>query len=76
MREECAVGRLLPDQLHQDPFSPLAIKLAVKNLFPGYRTPSWDFMLYAQCLVGCRDSNPNCCDWSQVCYISYDLPAE
>lgn len=35
MREECAVGRLLPDQLHQDPFSPLAIKLAVKNLFPG-----------------------------------------
>ena len=45
-------------------------------LFLGSRTPSQDFYLCTvQYLAGCRDSNPSCCDRSQVCYqwanISY-----
>ena len=35
-------------------------------------------LFYVQYLAGCRDSNPSCCDHSQVCYqwatrISYEL---
>ena len=45
-------------------------KILLKKLFlfPGSRTPFLGFLLYVQYLAGCRDSNPSCCDCSQMCY--------
>ena len=42
-----------------------------RNLFKGkhnYRTQLLGFPFYLQYLAGCRESNPSCCDRSQVCY--------
>ena len=38
-------------------------------LFPGSRNPCRVFTWFTvQCLAGFQDSNPNCCDCTQVCY--------
>ena len=49
-------------------------------MFPGVRrvrSPPREFSLYVQYLAGCRESNPSCCDRSQVCTVqamSYTHP--
>ena len=46
------------------------------QLFLTLGSRSWSrvFLLYVQYLARCRESNPNCCDRSQVCSYSFTFP--